>query len=107
MDIWVKVDTANATKLGRVLERFGFRDVKLTSGEFLKPDGVFRLGSPPLQIDILSDVSGCNFAVCYSRRTILSQNGVDISVLSLDDLKANKRAAGRPKDLGDLDGLNQ
>jgi len=32
-----------------------------------------------------------------------SIDGVAVNVLSFEDLKTNKRASGRPKDLGDLD----
>jgi hypothetical protein len=80
-------------------------DSRVTSGAFLKPNSVFRIGHPPLQIDLLAEVSGCEFAACYGRRELLSRDGVEISIISLEDLKLNKRAAGRAKDLGDLEGL--
>ena len=105
MDLWVGGDPSNATKLGRTLRRFGFRDPDIVLGRFLKTDSVFRIGRPPLQIDILTDASGCVFADCYSRREVVSRDGLEISLISLSDLKTNKKASGRPKDLGDLDAL--
>jgi hypothetical protein len=105
MDIWVRNDPSNALKLGQALQCFGFRDPEIIQGGFLKSESVFRIGRPPLQVDILTDASGCEFIACYSRREIMSRDGLDISVISLDDLKTNKRASGRPKDLGDLDAL--
>lgn len=105
MDIWVGSQVANAEKLGRALERFGFRDPEVTSGRFLKPDAVFRIGRPPLQIDVVTEISGCDFADCYARREVLTRDGIDISIIAVEDLRRNKQAAGRPKDLGDLDGL--
>jgi hypothetical protein len=105
IDIWVGLHAANALKLGQALEQFGFRDPEVTSGRFLKPNSVFRIGHPPLQIDVLTEVSGRDFDDCYSRREVLMRDGVEISVISLDDLKLNKRAAGRAKDLGDLESL--
>jgi hypothetical protein len=92
-------------KLGQALEQFGFRDPEVTSGRFLKPSSVFRIGQPPLQIDLLTEVSGRDFDDCYSRREILLRDGLEISVIALADLKLNKRAAGRAKDLGDLQNL--
>jgi hypothetical protein len=62
MDIWIGSEPTNAAKLGRALQQFGFRTPEITSGQFLAPDGVFRIGRPPLQIDLLTEVSGCNFA---------------------------------------------
>jgi hypothetical protein len=105
MDIWVRADATNAKKLGRALECFGFRDSKVTSGDFLKADSVFRMGVPPLQIDILSEVSGCDFTKCFARRIVLKHDEIEISMIALEDLKCNKRSAGRAKDLGDLEGL--
>jgi hypothetical protein len=105
MDIWVGSDSNNAANLGCALERFGFRDPEIINGHFVKPGGVFRIGHPPLQIDILVEVSGCDFADCYSRRQIISRDGLELTLISLDDLKQNKLAAGRAKDLGDIQSL--
>ena len=105
MDIWVGGAPANAAKLGRALQQFGFSTPEITSGQFLKPDSIFRIGRPPLQIDLLSEVSGCNFEDCYARREVISRDNIEVSVISLHDLKANKQAAGRAKDLGDLEAL--
>lgn len=105
MDIWVNHDRTNAQKLGRALARFGFKASEIVTGEFLKSESVFRIGHPPLQIDVVTNISGVDFADCYSRREILDRDGVELSIISLIDLKANKLASGRPKDLGDLDAL--
>jgi hypothetical protein len=105
MDIWVGGAPANAAKLGRALQQFGFSTPEITSGQFLKPDSIFRIGRPPLQIDLLSEVSGCNFEDCYARREVISRDNIEVSVISLHDLKANKQATGRAKDLGDLEAL--
>ena len=105
MDIWVKCDPANAAKLGRALEKFGFGDPQITAGQFLKDNSVFRFGVPPLQIDILTEASGREFVDCYLRRETVVRDAIEICVISLEDLKANKQAAGRAKDLADLEGL--
>jgi hypothetical protein len=47
-------------------------------------------------------VSGADFAACYGRRRQEQIGDVITSVINLDDLKANKLASGRPKDLEDL-----
>jgi hypothetical protein len=105
MDIWVRGQANNAAKLGRVLASFGFRNPEFTSGEFLLPGKVYRFGVPPLQIDILTTIAGCDFEECYSRRDRIVRDGVEVSVLSIGDLRTNKKAAGRAKDLADLEGL--
>jgi len=106
MDIWIGAEPMNVSKLGLALKQFGFHDPEIVSGCFVKPNGVFRIGRPPLQIDILTDISGRDFAESYLRREILMRDETEISVISLVDLKANKQASGRAKDLGDLESLN-
>lgn len=106
LDIWVGSDPTNAAKLGSALKQFGFQNPAILSSRFLKPNSVFRIGHPPLQIDLVTEISGRDFGDCYKRRETLLRDGIEISVISLGDLKSNKQAAGRAKDLGDLEMLD-
>ena len=63
------------------------------------------MGVPPLQIDILTDVSGVTFKACYKKRALAEIDGVKVNIISLKDLRKNKRASGRHKDLDDLENL--
>jgi hypothetical protein len=105
IDIWVGLNRQNAQRLGQALARFGCADSEVVSGAFLKPQSVFRIGLPPLQIDILTEISGREFDDCYSRREVINREGMEISIISLEDLRLNKKASGRGKDLGDLESL--
>ncbi len=54
----------------------------------------------------MTGISGVEFESCY--RTAPDDpdlDDVDVAVIDLDDLKQNKRAAGRLKDLADLEEL--
>jgi hypothetical protein len=62
-------------------------------------------GREPLRVDILTDPSGIDFDGCYSRRVESELDGVRVPFLALADLLANKRAAGRTRDLADLEDL--
>jgi hypothetical protein len=42
---------------------------------------------------------------CYGRKVIAEIDGVQASLISLDDLKRNQQASGRLKDLADLESL--
>jgi len=68
---------------------------------------VFQIGVAPVRIDILSGIDGVAFEEAWSRRVSASLGACEVSVLSLIDLAANKRAAGRPKDLADLVWIEQ
>jgi len=103
LDIWVALHPENSKKLAKVLQAFGFSAKNAREDMFLDEKKVFHFGIPPFRIDILMSVSGLDFSTCYARRAVEPIDGIVINVLSLEDLKTNKRASGRPKDLGDLD----
>ncbi len=105
MDVWIAVNTANAAALARVLRRFGFRADTVSTQSFLTVDKVIRMGIPPVRIDLVTRVDGIDFAQCFPRRTLARLDDVEVNLIGLDDLKANKRAVGRPKDIDDLEHL--
>ena len=87
------------------LEDFGFGETNISAELFVLPDQLIRLGNRPLQIEIMTTISGLDFAEAYSRRVVDVIDGVPVSFISGDDLKVNKRTSGRLKDLADLDNL--
>ena len=66
---------------------------------------VIHLGSPPDRIDIMTSCDGCHWAQAWRRREIFEIDGLPVPVISLGDLLAAKAAAGRYKDLEDLENL--
>ncbi len=105
MDIWVAVHPANADRLVSALNAFGFDQPGLKPDLFLKGDQVVRMGVPPVRIEIVTTISGVRFEACHAARIEAEIDGVTVPVISLGDLKANKKASGRHKDLDDLEHL--
>lgn len=105
LDIWIAVTDRNAKELVRVLREFGFDVPELSEELFKQPRRVIRMGVPPVRIEILTNIDGVEFDDCYRRRQTCEIDGVTIDVISLDDLKRNKRATGRHQDLDDVDRL--
>jgi len=105
LDIWVPIDRGNADKLTRALREFGFGMPELSPELFLEPERVVRMGVPPMRIEILTSISGVEFRDCYARKESTLVDDLQIPFLALEDLKANKRAAGRHQDLSDLEHL--
>jgi hypothetical protein len=102
LDIWVRPTVDNAERVLQALQRFGAPLFDLTVADLTCSDTVFQIGLPPSRVDILSGISGVTFDDAWARRTPLTVEGIATAVLSRDDFVANKRAAGRPKDLLDL-----
>ena len=71
------------------------------------PDTVYQIGLPPRRIDLMTGISGVDFAEAWSSRVRAEIEGLFISVIGRDELVQNKRASGRAKDLVDLEILEQ
>ena len=105
MDIWIAVDSENAEKMVDVMIGFGFGEGALSKEIFLNSDAVVRMGVPPLRLEVLMSASGVEFNDCYGRRLSDDIEGVEVKIIHLDDLLANKIASGRHKDLDDVSNL--
>jgi hypothetical protein len=105
IDVWLAPTQSNAERVLRVLDRFGFGGLGLTRDDFTRADRVIQLGYPPARIDLLTGIDGVAFDDAYPRRVTVELAGAALSVIGVDDFKANKRATGRHKDLGDLESL--
>lgn len=107
LDIWVRADVDNASKVIAALSAFGAPMDQISEEDFASPAIVFQIGVPPGRIDILTDVSGVDFGTAWDARLSITIDDITFPVLGRADLVANKRASGRPKDLADLDALGE
>jgi predicted nucleotidyltransferase len=106
-DVFVSSDEENASRLVTALTKFGFRTENLRKEIFMENNSLIVIGVEPLAVDILNYLSGVDFASAYERRQVVSRHGVEISLIALEDLLANKLAAGRYKDLHDVEELRK
>jgi predicted nucleotidyltransferase len=105
LDVWIANNPQNADRVVEALRRFGFDVPELNRELFLVKDTIVRMGVPPIRIEVATTLSGVDFESCYANRVEEEIDGVPVSIMSLSDLKANKKAAGRHKDLDDLEHL--
>jgi len=105
LDVWVSINPENADRIVEALKEFGFGTPDLKPSLFLIEDKVVRMGVPPLRIDILTSIEGVQFDDCFKRRQVIAIGELELPLISLADLKANKKATGRHQDLTDLDHL--
>lgn len=102
LDIWVRPEAANASRVLDALRAFGAPLFDLTAEDLAAPDTVFQIGLPPSRIDILTGISGVSFDEAWPNRMNVVLDGQDIPVIGREDFVRNKRSAGRPKDLADI-----
>lgn len=105
MDIWVAIGEKNAEKVAEALKEFGFDVPELGKELFLEKNKNIRMGTPPLRIEILTGIDGVEFSTCYKNKQTVKLDDVEVNFISLSDLKANKKASGRHRDIDDLEHL--
>lgn len=105
LDIWVEPSAENAARVMRALAAFGVPLTEITEADFARPGVVYQIGVPPGRVDILTELTGVSFADAWPDRLRRPFGNIDADFIGRDAFLRNKRALGRPKDLGDIDGL--
>lgn len=111
LDIVYATDAANLEVLGEAMVELGatLRDVSddvtfVPDARTLRQMSVLTLDSHDGRIDLLVAPAGSpSYARLRERAERITVGGAAFLVASLDDLESMKRAAGRPKDLLDLE----
>jgi predicted nucleotidyltransferase len=107
IDIVLEASPENLARTARALTRFGAPPNVVQAIAAMQESEVVFMGQPPLRIDFLRQIDGVASAGLFSRAEVAVIDGKRIKVISLDDLIANKRAAGRPQDLLDAEFLER
>ena len=105
MDIWIVRHPQNTKKVVAALKAFGFDLPELSTELFQKEGQIVRMGVPPVRIEIATTISGVVFEECFAARVVDELDGVEVNIIDLAHLKINKKAAGRHKDLDDIENL--
>jgi hypothetical protein len=105
IDLWIAVNPDNAAKMVRLIREFGFDVPELAVDLFLHKGRIIRMGIEPTRIDIVTEISGCEFAECHAQRVEAMLDGIPVNVISLPQLIRNKIKSGRLKDLDDVQHL--
>ena len=105
LDVWVAISAENAEKLVNVFKEFGMLSNELDTDLFINPGNIVRMGMAPIRIKVLNEIDGVEFKDCFARRSSVDIDGVEVNLISLADLRANKLASGRHKDLDDIEHL--
>jgi hypothetical protein len=106
LDLFIKADPANANATYAALSSFGAPLTGIAVGDFADPGKFIRFGREPVAVDILPGIDGVNFDEAWSRRVegvIDAKTGLTVFFISKIDLIASKLAAGRMRDLADVE----
>jgi len=103
IDFLIAIEESNVRRLLKALQAFGGPTVE--ASVFTEPGHVFRMGSSPIQIDIINKADGIVFSDCYANRNVLVFDDLEISTISRKDLIENKKASARLRDLADAEYL--
>lgn len=63
------------------------------------------MGIAPMRIEVLTTISGVNFEECFQQKIVDEIDGIEVNIISLNQLKIYKKASGRHKDLDDIENL--
>ncbi len=107
IDFFVEKSQENANKLVKVIHEFFGEQPHITEECFLDADRMSQFGDPPYRIDILVEVPGLVFEEVLPNCIRGKIGGKEAPIINLQDLMKSKQAAGRRKDLGDLEALEE
>ena len=109
IDLWVRRSEENYIKIGRAFREFGMPVFDMTKNNFLHNDkmDVFSFGNPPVSIDIINNLKGLTFDEAFLHAVDTIWDNVPVKVLEIRDLIKAKKAAGRHKDLDDIENISR
>jgi len=108
LDLLVSPSGSNLERVARALEHFGAPPNVVAAVRNLGESEVVYLGVAPVRVDILRSADGIDDVDATLARAVrVSLGDLTIPILGLDDLLANKRAAGRAQDLADVELLER
>jgi predicted nucleotidyltransferase len=97
----------NLERAAKALSTYGASAAVVEAVRSLGETEIAYLGHPPLRIDILRAIDGVSTDQVMQHAVATEWDGTRVRVIALDDLIANKRAAGRPQDLADVAALER
>lgn len=107
LDVWVRPTPQNAERVYRALAAFGAPLHELKVEDLSAAGTIFQIGVEPVRVDIITAVDGVDFESAWPDRVRADYDDQPVSVISREHLIQNKKAAGRPQDLADVDALER
>src|ERR1700704_5967055 len=68
LDVLISADAENSRAVYAALAKFGAPVEGLSAKDFTEPGNFFRMGTPPVMVDIIPKISGVEFEDAWTRR---------------------------------------
>ncbi len=109
MDLWVDATKENYRAIASAFASFGMPLFDMTEQKFLQTQDydVFTFGVPPVAIDLITKLKGLTFTQAYGNSSYYEFDDLSVRVIQYGDLITTKRAAGRNRDLNDVERLEK
>lgn len=107
LDILVRPTEENGRKVLAAIADFGFPTAPLTAADFLGGTKIVEMGIVPVQIHVMSAIDGVTWDEVWQGSERGQFGARDVRFIGREAFVRNKRAAGRLKDLADIDALRE
>ncbi|MEX2271389.1 MAG: hypothetical protein WD690_07970 [Vicinamibacterales bacterium] len=104
-DILVRPTVENGERLAAAIAAFGFPTSAFTAADVASGRKVIQMGLEPVQIHVMSDISGVSWDEVWSTRAPGTCGDHAVSFIGRAAFVKNKRASGRLQDLADIESL--
>lgn len=97
LDIFVRPNSINATRIMKALKDFGFDSFGLNEADFEKPGFVIQLGVPPIRINILTTLTEISWEIANKNKVIGKYGDIQVYYIGREEFIINKRKIGRKR----------
>jgi len=106
LDVFVRPTVQNGSRVLDAIKAFGFPITDLQPRDIVTPDRILEMGVEPVQIHVMSAITGVSWDDAWRDRLMAPCGRQVVPFLGREMFLRYKRAAGRPKDLADIDALS-
>jgi predicted nucleotidyltransferase len=107
IDFFIAINPTNAERMVKVFNLFGLSQPDINADLFMDPGKILRIGSEPMRLEVLNQISGVDFDECYRNRKIIDVEGFPVNFVGYSELLKNKSSTGREKDVADVSELQK
>ncbi len=107
LDLLVERTPENARRVFGALVGFGAPLEGVTADDFASAGFSYSFGRPPIEVDIITEITGVSFEDAWRSCDAGTLGGVSVSFIGREAFLRNKRSTGRLKDLADVEAVEK